>query len=268
MAVTAPARPFPPLRIRGRSFMALVLTPQTPLDAWLAGLDAQLARSPAVLAGRPVVLDVSAVPPGTAGADGLVDALQERGIRLLGVEGTDAGWDDAGPWRRLPMLSGGRTVLELAQPAPDTAPDATAPDAADAARPAPDPTDTPDAPAPATMPAAAAEPEPTSLVLTEPVRSGQSIVFPGGDVTIVGSVASGAEVFAGGSIHVYGTLRGRAIAGYTGNAAARIFCRKLEAELLAIDGLYRTADGMEPVLRGRAVQAWLDGDTLMMAVVG
>ena len=258
MAVTAPARPFPPLRIRGRSFMALVLTPQTPLDAWLAGLDAQLDRSPAVLAGRPVVLDVSAVPPGTAGADGLVDALQERGIRLLGVEGTDAGWDDAGPWRRLPMLSGGRTVLELAQPAPDTAaPDTAAPDtAADAAE------------APATVPAAAAEPEPTSLVLTEPVRSGQSIVFPGGDVTIVGSVASGAEVFAGGSIHVYGTLRGRAIAGYTGNAAARIFCRKLEAELLAIDGLYRTADGMEPVLRGRAVQAWLNGDTLMMAVVG
>ena len=260
MAVTAPARPFPPLRIRGRSFMALVLTPQTPLDAWLAGLDAQLDRSPAVLAGRPVVLDVSAVPPGTAGADGLVDALQERGIRLLGVEGTDAGWDDAGPWRRLPMLSGGRTVLELAQPAPDAAaPDAAA-DAADAARPAPDSSE-----GPATAPAAA---EPSSLVLTEPVRSGQSIVFPGGDVTIVGSVASGAEVFAGGSIHVYGTLRGRAIAGYTGNAAARIFCRKLEAELLAIDGLYRTADGMEPVLRGRAVQAWLNGDTLMMAVVG
>ena len=249
--------------------MALVLTPQTPLDAWLAGLDAQLARSPAVLAGRPVVLDVSAVPPGTAGADGLVDALQDRGIRLLGVEGADAGWDGAGPWQRLPMLSGGRTVLELAQPAPG-------PDDAPSADPSADPNADPgaadpaearaDAPSSPTVPAP--EPEPTSLVLTEPVRSGQSIVFPGGDVTIVGSVASGAEVFAGGSIHVYGTLRGRAIAGYTGNAAARIFCRKLEAELLAIDGLYRTADGMEPVLRGRAVQAWLNGDTLMMAVVG
>ena len=65
-------------------------------------------------------------------------------------------------------------------------------------------------------------------------------------MTVVGSVASGAEVVAGGSIHVYGTLRGRAIAGSTGNADARIFCRKLEAELLAIDGLYRTADDMEP----------------------
>lgn len=243
--------------------MALVLTPETPLDAWLVALDAQLARSPAVLAGRPVVLDVSAVSPGAAGAEGLVDALQERGIRLLGVEGAEGGWDGAGPWRRLPMLSGGRTVLELAQPSPDPAPASS-----DPAQPSPDSADAPsDAPPP---PEAAPEtaPEPTSLVLTEPVRSGQSVVFPGGDVTIVGSVASGAEVFAGGSIHIYGTLRGRAIAGYTGNPAARIFCRKLEAELLAIDGLYRTADGMEAGLRGRAVQAWLNGDTLMMAVVG
>ena len=63
-------------------------------------------------------------------------------------------------------------------------------------------------------------------------------------MTVLGSVASGAEVIAGGSIHIYGTLRGRAIAGSTGNARARIFCRKLEAELLAIDGLYRTAEDM------------------------
>ena len=76
------------------------------------------------------------------------------------------------------------------------------------------------------------------------MRSGQSIVFEQGDVTIVGSVASGAEVIAGGSIHVYGALRGRAIAGLTGNNRARIFCRKLEAELLAIDGVYQTADDM------------------------
>ena len=61
---------------------------------------------------------------------------------------------------------------------------------------------------------------------------------------MLGSVASGAEVMAGGSVHVYGTLRGRAIAGLSGNNRARIFCRKLEAELLAIDGVYQTADDM------------------------
>ena len=91
-------------------------------------------------------------------------------------------------------------------------------------------------------------------MIEQPVRSGQSVVFEKGDVTIVGSVASGAEVMAGGSIHVYGTLRGRAVAGSRGNRRARIFCRRLEAELLAIDGLYRTADdaGARPARPGRA----------------
>ena len=92
-------------------------------------------------------------------------------------------------------------------------------------------------------------------------------MFEAGDVTVLGSVASGAEVVAGGSIHVYGTLRGRAVAGLAGNGRARIFCRRLEAELLAIDGLYRTADDLEPGLRGRAVQAWLDGETMKMAAL-
>jgi septum site-determining protein MinC len=87
-------------------------------------------------------------------------------------------------------------------------------------------------------------------------------------VTIVGSVASGAEVVAGGSIHVYGTLRGRAMAGTMGNASARIFCGKLEAELIAIDGFYKTAEDMEPGLRGRAVQLWLEGDAIVAGTLG
>lgn len=70
-----------------------------------------------------------------------------------------------------------------------------------------------------------------SMIVTEPVRSGQSIYFPDGDVTIVGSVASGAEVVAGGSIHVYGALRGRAMAGTAGNADARIFVARWRQSL-------------------------------------
>ena len=76
-----------------------------------------------------------------------------------------------------------------------------------------------------------------SLFVEKPVRSGQSVVFTDGDVTVIGSVGSGAEVIAGGSIHVYGTLRGRAIAGVTGDECARIFCRRAEAEFLAIDSV-------------------------------
>ena len=106
------------------------------------------------------------------------------------------------------------------------------------------------------------KPSPTSLLLDSPVRSGQTVVFPDGDITILGSVGSGAEIVAGGSIHVYGTLRGRAMAGVNGNSAARIYCQKIEAELLAIDGYYRTAEELDAALRNRPAQAWLEGDIM------
>jgi septum site-determining protein MinC len=104
-------------------------------------------------------------------------------------------------------------------------------------------------------------------MIEDPVRSGQSVVFIEGDVTILGSVGSGAEIVAGGSIHVYGTLRGRALAGATGNARARIFCNRVEAELLAIDSHYRTADDIEDALRCRPAQAWLEGGTLQISAM-
>jgi septum site-determining protein MinC len=107
-----------------------------------------------------------------------------------------------------------------------------------------------------------------SIIVTEPVRSGQSLFFPEGDVTVIGSVASGAEVVAGGSIHIYGALRGRAMAGTTGDATARIFCRKLEAELIAIDGFYKTAEDIEDDLRGQAVQIWLEGEAVRIETLG
>ena len=105
------------------------------------------------------------------------------------------------------------------------------------------------------------------MLLETPVRSGQSIVFAEGDVTVLGSVGSGAEVVAGGSIHVYGTLRGRAMAGINGNSAARIFCQKIEAELLAIDGYYQTAEQIADSLRNRPAQAWLEGEMLRITAL-
>jgi len=93
------------------------------------------------------------------------------------------------------------------------------------------------------------------------------VFFPEVNVTVLGSIASGAEVMAGGSIHVYGALPGRALAGAGGNRQARIFCSRIEAELLAVDGYYRTAEEVDATLRGRRAQAWLNGDTLMVAAV-
>jgi septum site-determining protein MinC len=117
------------------------------------------------------------------------------------------------------------------------------------------------------LPTAPAPAEPASLLIDHSVRSGQSIAFETGDVTILGSVASGAEVVAGGSIHVYGALRGRAIAGLAGNAGARIYCRKLHAELVAIDGVYQTAEDMPPDRIGAPSCAWLDGDLMRITPI-
>jgi septum site-determining protein MinC len=97
------------------------------------------------------------------------------------------------------------------------------------------------------------------LFVEEAVRSGQVIDFPGGDVVVIGAVGSGAEIVAGGSIHVYGTVRGRALAGAGGDRTARIFCRGFQAELLSIAGMYRLAENIDQSLRGRSVQARLDG---------
>ncbi len=240
------------LRFRGRSFMALLFAPEPPLEDWFAELDAWSKKSPGYFVGRPIILDVSALPLDKEGLSKLIADLAERDIRVMGIEGTKASWLGLG---MPPLVSGSRAagISDLADLT--AAPPQAAPQKAGEA-------EKPVEPAPAAEPRRAA-----SMVHEMPVRSGQSVIFPEGDLTILGSVASGSEVVAGGSIHVYGALRGRAIAGSTGNPSARIFCNKLEAELIAIDGLYRTADEMDPQYRGRPVQAWLDGETMSMAAL-
>ncbi|WP_419421164.1 septum site-determining protein MinC [Legionella sp. D16C41] len=83
-------------------------------------------------------------------------------------------------------------------------------------------------------------------LLTSPVRSGQQVVSKGGDLVITASVSHGAELLADGNIHVYGALRGRALAGISGDKNARIFCQSLEAELVSIAGFYRLSDAIQP----------------------
>lgn len=85
----------------------------------------------------------------------------------------------------------------------------------------------------------------TRIVAT-PVRSGQQVVSKGGDLIITASVSHGAELLADGNIHVYGALRGRALAGIAGDKHARIFCQSLDAELVSIAGFYRLRDAIEP----------------------
>ena len=234
----AAARLPPLIPFRYHSLRVIKLAPQPPLADWLAALDESLRRAPGFFRapgsflGRAVLLDVSALWLNEAELKELLSDLLARDIRIMAVEGTDPAW--LGPGMP-PLVNAGPPigVAELLGAS--------------------------DAPAKAPVPQAAAR------VIEGAVRSGQSIVFPEGDLTIIGPVSSGAEVVAGGSIHIYGALRGRAVAGSTGNKQARIFCRELEAELLAIDGHYKTADDIAPDVLGRATQAWLEGSAIKVA---
>ena len=110
--------------------------------------------------------------------------------------------------------------------------------------------------------------DPANKLVPVPVRSGQLIYAERGDLIVVGSVASGAELIASGNIHVYGRMRGRAMAGVDGNENARIFCQNLDAELLAIAGLYRTNEHLEEHLRRKAVQVFLRDQNLCVEALG
>lgn len=102
-------------------------------------------------------------------------------------------------------------------------------------------------------------------VIDRPVRSGQQVYFPDGDIVVLQHTSAGSEILAGGSVHVYGSLRGRVLAGIEGDRSARIFCQKLEAELVAIAGNYRLLDDIETDLKGKPAMVWLEGEKLKIA---
>lgn len=109
-----------------------------------------------------------------------------------------------------------------------------------------------------------AAPAPT-LVIDKPLRSGQQIYAKGGDLVVLALVNHGAEVIADGSIHVYAPLRGKAIAGARGDTSARIYAQSLEAELLAVAGIYRTAENPLPAdVAGKPAQVYLDGEKMLL----
>ena len=222
-----------PFRLVGRSHVLFVLTPQPPIAFWLTELDAWIERSRGFFDGKPIVLDLSQVSLTKPEFITVVAELKRRNIPVVAVDGIDSSLLDP----ELPPLMSGNRSSDMINAA-DVAP-AESQDAAD------------------THPSNL-----TSLVIEKPVRSGQSIVCKNGDVTVLGSIASGAEVIAGGSIHIYGTLLGRAMAGVAGNVQARIFCKNFNPELVAIDGTYATVEDAPSHLYGRPVQAWLEQDTL------
>jgi septum site-determining protein MinC len=240
--MNAHATPAQALNFRARSLLAFVLEPSEPVAAWFAALDAWLVRSPTFFASKPVILEMAGIELSLKEYRDLLSGLARRHVRVMGVE--NASQTLVGP-HLPPVVTGGRTVNAQAM-AEESAPAASEP---------------------ATTEKKQKTEKTESLVIDGNVRSGQSIVHPDGDVTIVGRVASGAEIIAGGSVHVYGALQGRVIAGISGSPSARIFCKEARAELLCIGGVYITAEEMNPQVEGRSLDARLDGDELKLRIL-
>ncbi|WP_153771116.1 septum site-determining protein MinC [Labrenzia sp. CE80] len=257
------------MKFKGKSFIAIVLTPETPSDAWFAELDRIISRTPGFFIDRPIILDVRGRKMPIEELEELLAGLAERSIRVMGIDGVSGTRLKPG---MPPSFGGGRLAsdVEVPDPQPGTPGDAEENEA--------------EAPKAKGTQASARNgkngkaegasdepirvatgptPDGQSIVITEPVRSGQSVMHPAGDITILGSVSSGAEVIAGGSIHVYGALRGRALAGVSGNDNARIFCTKLDAELVSINGLYQIADDFSGDVLSKAAQIRFENEKLI-----
>ncbi|PJK09507.1 septum site-determining protein MinC [Lysobacteraceae bacterium NML120232] len=213
----------------------------------------RIARAPAMFSRAAVIIDFGALAqlPSAEVARQLLAALREAGALPValayGSSQNNALADELG----LPVLAKFRAQYEQH----DTPASNTAAPARTAAEPVA---------AQVASSAAASEP---GLMQTSSVRSGQQLYAQQRDLTVVGMVGAGAEVISDGSIHIYGPLRGRALAGARGLATARIFCREFHAELVAIAGHYKVADDFPPELTGRAVQVSLQDGELKLQLL-
>jgi septum site-determining protein MinC len=218
-------------------------------------LDAQLADSPDFFEQEPVVIDLSqleeAEAAGDEGARPMLDFQQLRALlarhqtQPIAVRG---GSDAQNAAARAAGLS--IAAMPVAPPPPRAAAPVQAP--------SPAPQIVREVPVPASG----------TLVIDRPLRSGQQVYARGGDVIVLDVVNFGAEVIADGHVHVYAPLRGKAIAGARGNTEARIFSTCMEAQLVAIAGVYRTSEvALPPDVHGKAAQVWLDDQKLVFEAV-
>ena len=223
-----------------------VILKTTELDVLAEAMDAQLADTPDFFEQEPVVIDLSQLPTGAGPID--FDALR----RLLARHQTQPiAVRGAGDAQSRAARAAGLSIT--AMPAPPRPVAAPAPAPVSAA---------PQIVREATAPAGGA------VVVRRPLRSGQQVYARGGDIIVLDVVNVGAEVIADGHIHVYAPLRGKAMAGARGNVEARIFTTCMEAQLVAIAGIYRTAEVALPAdIAGKAAQIHLDGEKLVMTAL-
>ncbi len=222
------------------SLLNVLLLRSVDMVAIASALDAKRASVGQFLERSPVVVDCHLLGQ-DAGALDFVElkslvirtGLIPVGIRYLPEElesvAVNAGW---------PLLRAGKQPVVPAPP--PAAPVSTETEAADVRR---------------------------MILIERPVRSGQQIYCPDGDIVVLQQTSAGSELLAGGSVHVYGALRGRVLAGVQGDTSARIFCQRLEAELIAVAGRYRLLDDVDEELKGQAVMVYLENEKLKIVPI-
>lgn len=220
----------------------------------------RVARAPKLFERAAVIVDFGGLPgtPDVAIARALIVALRDAGVIPVALAWGSGDNERLAVELGLPLLAKFRAQYE---PAADASEGGASTPTVGAEAP-PTKKAAPASPAPAPKPAAD-----IGMVHTAPIRSGQQIYAEQRDLTVLGTVGAGAEVIADGSIHIYGALRGRALAGARDNDKARIFCREFHAELVAIAGHYKVMEDLPAELRGKAVQVWLDNEQIHIAAL-
>lgn len=261
VSVPAPSRAAKAYTLKGFVFTLLTLSLNDPdPQALVAQIAAERDAAPDLFE-EPLVIDLEPIAASEASVDpaALFALLREQGLVPVGICNASPAQIEAARAAGIPVLPAGaasrrRTKAEpaAARPLPQAVPQATPQPSAALQAAA-----TPAAPKPPTEP-------PATHVLHQQVRTGQR-VFSQGDLTVVAGVNPGAEALAAGSIHVYGPLRGRALAGVKGDASARIFTRCMEAELVSIAGCFRVLDKALPEdVQGKPAQVYLDGERIVI----
>ncbi|BDU22647.1 putative septum site-determining protein MinC [Dyella sp. GSA-30] len=219
-------------------------------------LERRVRSAPQLFSRAAVVLDLSHLLdlPDDGTVDALLEAVRSAGMLPVGLAYGTSETEALSKRMGLPLIAKFRAAYEpanggsIAHPAAEPAATSVA------------------APAPQQPPAVeSAGPVLGAQSHDGAVRSGQQIYARDRDLVVTGAIANGAEVIADGSIHIYGGLRGRAMAGAQGDEKARIFVSNFHAELVAIAGHYRVFEQIPKDLEGKAVQCWLDGEKLLIA---
>jgi septum site-determining protein MinC len=230
-------------------------------DSIIEQLDERMTAAPRFFERMPVGLDISALQhaPSAAELQAVLDAVHRAGLVSIGLISGATGVETLAEELHLPVLGSlqGRPVA--------------APALAPVVQPVPSPVAPPTVEAPPAVkeaPVLAPAGKDPPLYQLRPVRSGQRVYARNRDLVVLANVGSGAEVIADGSVHVYGTLRGRAIAGAQTDRTARVFCTDFRAELISIAGVFRLFETFPDGLEGRPVHAWLIKEDLRLARIG